>query len=250
MRERYRYDGSFEGYLCALSRSLSEGAESPEFLRETSPERGLFREPAVDVETDRDRADAFHVQFSAAVSASAFRTLCYAFACEQEEIERLLWEYVRLGIETGRRLTSMLADTRVNTVNRLARRVATEAHRYKGFVRFREVEEGFLYATIEPKAHIIRFLAPHFARRVGDRPWILHDLRRSCAAAYDGKTWRLLLPITLTEPPRLSAAERECADLWQRYFRRLAIESRSNPKLQLNRVPLRCRRHLLEFDES
>ena len=247
---RYRYDGSFQGFLCALSRCLADGVESPEFLCETSPEMSLFQELAVTVETDGEIADAFRKVFAATVSSSAVSTLRYAFCSEHIEIERLLWEYARLGFETGPRLGSMLADKRVNIVDRLARRVAGEAHRYKGFVRFREVEEGFLYASIEPEADIIRFIAPHFVQRVGDRPWMIHDLRRSRAAVYDRKNWRLLVDITLTEPPRFSEAEHECADLWRRYFRRLAVEARINPKLQQKLVPLRCRRHLVEFDES
>jgi probable DNA metabolism protein len=248
---RYSYDGSFEGFLCALSRCLADGGDSVEFLRDDPlSEPGLFQEPTVQIETDGDRAEGFRERFAATVSAEAFTRLRYAFASEHRGIERLLWEYVRLGLRSGPRLCSMLADKRVNSVDRLARRVAGEVHKYKGFVRFREVEEGFLYARIEPEADIIRFLAPHFVQRVGDRPWMIHDLRRSRAAVYDLKTWRLLLDITLADSPRFSAAEHECADLWRRYFRRLAIEARHNPKLQRKLVPLRTRKFLVEFDES
>jgi probable DNA metabolism protein len=247
---RYRYDGSFEGYLCAVSRCLAEGIESAEFLRDDpSLEAGLFPEPAADVESDRDCADGFRQRFATAVSTDAFNTLRYAFHSEHSGRERLLWEYVRLGLRTGRRAVSMLADERVNSVERLARAVVREVHKYRGFVRFREVEEGFLYARIEPEADIIRFLAPHFARRVGDRPWMIHDLRRSRAAVYDLRTWRLLRDITLTVSPRLTDTEHECAGLWRRYFQRLAIEARHNPELQQKHVPLRNRKHMVEFDD-
>jgi probable DNA metabolism protein len=251
MMRRYRYDGSFEGYLCAVCRCLADGIESAEFLRDDpSAEPGLFQEPTLDVETDRDCADGFRQRFAATVSTEAFTTLRYAFHSGHGGIERMLWEYVRLALNAGRRLSSMPADKRVNSVDRLARRVAGEAHKYKGFIRFREVEEGFLYARIEPEADIIRFLAPHFVQRVGDRPWMIHDLRRSLAALYDLRTWRLLRDITLSDSPRFTDAEHECSDLWRRYFQRLAIEPRHNPKLQQKHVPLRRRKHMLEFDYS
>jgi len=247
---RYRYDGSFEGYLCALSSALADGAGEAEFLRETSSEIGLFGDPVLEVETDRAVAAGFRDRFAATVSEAAFTTLRYAFHSEHGGVERLLWEYACLGLKTGRRVSSLLADERVNRVERLARSVVREAHRYKGFVRFRELEEGLLYARIEPEADIVRFLAPHFARRVGDSPWMIHDLRRSRAAVYDLKTWRMLHDITLTGSLRFTDTEQEFAGLWRRYFQCLAIEARHNPKLQRCLVPLRCRKHLVEFEES
>jgi probable DNA metabolism protein len=245
---QYRYDGSFEGYLCAVSRCLAEEVEAAEFLPETSSEISLFQTMTEDVTTDMDAAIVFRERFVATVSAEAFTMLRYAFHSEHPGIERLLWEYLRLGLQAGQRVGSMLADKRVNSVDRLARAVVREVHKYKGFVRFREVGEGFLYARIEPEADIIRFLAPHFVQRVGDRPWMIHDLRRSLAAAYDLRTWRLLRDITLTDTPCLTDAEHECAGLWRRYFQRLAIEARHNPELQQKHVPLRSRKHMVEFD--
>lgn len=246
---RYRYDGSFEGYLGALCRALDERAEAVDFVRDAPvTEPGLFEEPAVAVATDRDRAAAFRERFASEVSPEASVALCCAFHSEQQGIEYLLWQYVRLGLQVGQRLCSMAADQRVNAVDRLARAVSREAHRYKGFVRFRELEEGFLYARIEPEAQIIRFLAPHFARRIGDRPWMIHDLRRSVAAVCDRNGWRLVRDITLTGSPRLSDAEQEWAALWRRYFRQLAIEERRNPELQRKLVPLRSRKYLVEFE--
>jgi probable DNA metabolism protein len=246
---KYRYDGSFEGYLSAVSRCLADGVEAAEFLHDSSSEIGLFLEMAADVVTDKDAADVFMERFVATVSAEAFITLRYAFHSEHPCRERLLWQYVRLGLQAGRRVDSMLADKRVNSVERLARTVVREVHKYMGFVRFREVEEGFLYARIEPEADIIRFLAPHFVQRVGDRPWMIHDLRRSRAAVYDLRTWCLLRDIVLTDSPCFTDAEHQYAALWRRYFQRLAIEARHNPELQQKHVPMRNRKHMVEFDD-
>jgi len=249
--QQYRFDGSFEGFLCAMSRCLADGIETAEFLSDTAAsESGLFQDLMVDVATDRDNAIGFRERFVAAASVEAFAMLRYAFHSEHHGIEQQLWNYVRLGLKTGPKLCSMMADKRVNDVDRLARSVAKEAHKYKGFVRFREVEQGFLYARIEPEADILCFLAPHFVQRIGDRHWMIHDLRRSLAAAYDLTTWRLLRDITLTGSPGYTDAEQECAGLWQCYFQRHAIEARHNPKLQQKHVPLRSRKHMVEFDHS
>jgi len=249
--QHYRYDGSFEGFLCVMSHCLANGSDTVAFLPDTTAsETGLFQDMSVDVATDRDKAIAFRERFVTAVSAEAFAMVRYAFHSERHGIEQQLWNYVRLGLKAGPKLCSMMADKRVNNVDRLARSVSREVHKYKGFVRFREVEQGFLYARVEPEADILCFLAPHFVQRIGNRPWMIHDLRRSRAAVYDLKTWRLLHDIALTESPEYTEAEHECTGLWQRYFQSLAIKARHNPKLQQQHVPLRSRKHMVEFDHS
>lgn len=273
----YRYDGTFEGFLCAAAACLEEQGEPEEFLRpEESAAGGLFATATREVATVRETALLFRERFVGAVSRDAFATVRYAFHSEQTGIELLLWSYLTTGFRVGRRLARMLAQEPVHSVNRIARQVAHEAHKFKGFVRFREVAweesphpasghplpggEGrscperkglggatFLYARIEPDADILAFIAPHFSERVGDRPWMIHDLARSQAAVYDLRSWRLVRDIDLTAAPAYTPGEEECARLWRGYFAHLAIPERYNPKLQRQFVPLRYRRNLVEF---
>lgn len=250
---RVRYDGSLEGYLCAVARCLGGGEEPAEFLRPGDPDNGgLFAAPVVEVATLREAALSLRERFITAVSKDAFATLRYAFHSQASGIELLLWRYIRLGLEEGRRMPRMLADEPVHSVNLIARRVAHEAHKFKGFVRFREVawgERTFLYAVIEPDADILPFIAPHFCRRVGDRPWIIHDLARSQAAVYDLTQWRLVREIDLTGEPVYTPGEEACVRLWRGYFEHLAIPERRNPRLQRQHVPVRYRKNLVEFGE-
>lgn len=245
----YCYDGSFEGFLCAVAWCAEHSVSHPEFTSE-SIVPGLFSVEAHEVVTDRETAVAFRKRFVESCSRDAFATARYAFQSRQAGIENLLWRYLKLGLETGPTLTAMLADERVSSVDRVARTVAREAHKFKGFVRFREVEPGFLYASIEPDFDILPLIAPHFTTRVGDRSWMIHDLRRSRAAVYDLQRWVMVDRVELTGAPELSESEERFTALWQRYFRSMAIESRRNPKLQQQHVPLKYRRHLLEFDEK
>jgi probable DNA metabolism protein len=184
------------------------------------------------------------------VSQEAFSTARYAFHSQKSGIELLVWRYLVFGLQVGRRLCLMMAQEHVHSVNRIARHVSHEAHKYKGFVRFREVEAGFMYARIEPESDILPLIVPHFVGRVGDRPWMIHDLCRNQAALYDLTSWRLVGDIELTAEPTLTATEHDYAALWQRYFQRHAIPERHNPKLQQQHVPLRYRKHLVEFEPS
>lgn len=259
----YRYDGTLEGFLCALALCLASGGGDAEFLRPGAESgAGLFAGVPRDVATEREAALRFRERFVGAVSRDAFATLRYAFHSEAAGVEDLLWRYVLVGLKEGKRLERMLAQEPVCTVNRLARTVSHEAHKFTGFVRFREVawpaggsryggadqEDGsFLYARIEPAVDILAFIAPFFTERLNDRDWMIHDLRRSQAAVFNRETWRLVRDVELTSPPGYTAEEEVCSRLWRSYFQRMAIPERHNPRLQQQLVPLRFRAHLVEF---
>jgi len=244
----YSYDGSFEGFLCAVAECLEGCVGEPEFVRAGDAcEVGLFTGEAIEIDTRRDTALALRSRFVKAVSQDAFATARYAFHSQKGGIERLVWDYLSLGLKVGRGLEGLLTAEPVHSINRIARHVSHEAHKYKGFVRFREVTAGFLYAAIEPEADILGLIAPHFVGRVGDCPWMIHDLRRCQAAVFDLRSWRLVGDIELTAEPDVTAAEHEYAALWQRYFQHHAIAERHNPKLQQKHVPLWVRKHLTEF---
>ncbi|BCS53228.1 TIGR03915 family putative DNA repair protein [Geobacter sp. SVR] len=244
----YRYDNSFEGFICAVTEALGRQESHPEFTGERNGNNGLFSADICEVPYVRETALAFRKTFVETVSQSAFAAARYAFHSRKEGIERLLWRYFKLGLEAGPRLALMQATEPVHTVERLARQVSHEAHKFKGFVRFGEVADGFLYAPIEPVADILTLIAPHFVGRIGDRPWMIHDLGRAQAVLFDLRTWRLVTDVELLAQPDPAAGEQDYAGLWQRYFQRLAIPERHNPELQRKHVPLRYRKQLTEFN--
>ncbi len=250
----YTYDGTFAGFLCAIACCLEDGREPAGFVREgVENDAGLFVDASSEVATFTNTALRFRERFVAAVSRDAFATARYAFHSQAAGIELLLWRYFALGFQVGRRLHSMLAREPVHSVDRHARRVAREAHKFKGFVRFSEVawsDQAFLYAVIEPETDILPLLAPHFSERVGDRPWMIHDLKRLQAAVFDLKRWRLIRDVDLADAPVFTAGEEACVRLWRGYFEHMAIPERRNPKLQQQHVPLRYRKNLVEFMEG
>lgn len=245
----YRYDGTFAGFLCAVAVALEQEIAHPLFISDVSgAASGLFAGEELQVVTVREHAMTLRQRFVARVSREAFATLRFAFHSRQEDVESLLWCYVTCGLQVGKRLAGMLAEEPVYSVERLARRVSHEVHKFKGFARFQEVAAGFLYARIEPEGDVVELLAPHFVERVGDRPWMIHDVRRSTAVLYDLHSWQLIRGVELHAEPEFAEAEHEYAALWQRYFQRHAIAERHNPGLQQKHVPLRYRKYLTEFE--
>jgi probable DNA metabolism protein len=247
----YRYDGSFEGVLCAVAVCLAQGEIQPEFEGErANRDDGLFAAEVCPVATVRETAAAFRKCFVQKVSRDAFAAAYYAFYSKRHGIENLLWRYFKLGLEEGGRLGSMLTVEPVYSIHRIARQVCHEAHKFKGFVRFQEVEAGFLYARIEPKSDILPLIARHFAERTGDRPCMIHDIGRCQAVVYDMHSWRFISEVELTAEPGVTDGEKWFACLWQSYFRHHAINERHNSSLQQKHIPLRYRKFLTELQSG
>lgn len=242
-----RHDGTFAGFLTAASLARERGAE-PEAITDREPEQGgLFAAVEV-VATDRERAEELYRLIRSTLPPGALQTLRYAFHASDPDRGTLLFRYLQLGLATGPRFGDLLAHEAVIPVWKLARAVGREAHRYKGLVRFRHLEGDAWYAAMEPDHRILPLIASHFAARFADQRWIIHDLRRGEAVVFDPlrRQWAET-PLEVTGPLPLSAGEELFRDLWQRYFDRLAIQERLNPKLQRQNLPLKHRRHLPEF---
>ncbi|OGS09341.1 MAG: hypothetical protein A3J70_02435 [Elusimicrobia bacterium RIFCSPHIGHO2_02_FULL_61_10] len=240
----YLYDGSFESFLTALSLAL-DSADSCAIAKEGAEEAGLFSE-FFNSGTDPLRAAAARDLVERRGSAESWQHLRFAFLSEVSGSETGILEYVKLLAAKGPGADNMLADDRVRKVHRLSASVGGEAHMFKGFVRFKELADKTLYSRIEPDHNILALLVPHFRARLGTFNWVIHDARRNNAALY----FKGRLVYAPLDSARLleDAKEAEVRELWQHFFKTIAIKERINPELQRKNVPLKYRKNLTEFE--
>ncbi len=243
----WTYDGTFEGFLTALSLAL-DGQEPCAIARadKAAEEAGLFSEFAA-AGRDPARAAAARELFERHGSAESWHHARYAFLSEAPGAEDALLAYARLLKEKGRAADDMLADARVKRVHELSRSVGGEAHMFKGFVRFSELADGTLYSKIEPEHNILPLLTGHFKARLGAFAWIIHDARRG-RAAFHSAGELVFSPITQERALEFAGGEEQVRALWRHFFKTAAIKERVNPKLQRQNVPLKYRKHLTEFE--
>jgi probable DNA metabolism protein len=208
----------------------------------------LFHNVAA-VETDYDLSLAICKELADAISRFSSRNVYHAFLSETEGVEMALFNYLDLGWRVGKSIDGMLTHKLVLPVRTIARKVGSEAHRMKGFVRLMLVKEGFYYARLKPDYHILPLIAPHFADRFSDQHWIIHDTRQGRGIIHDAarKQW-VIAELDLLENPDFTAGERFYRELWKKYFTRLAVEERLNPELQRRNLPLKYRRFLVEME--
>ncbi len=242
----FLYDGSWQGLLTAIYQAYCSPKEPDRILAEGDPQSELFVEN-IPIVTDMDLAEKVSQSARQKISPLAWRQALNAFLSEETEVGTMIYRYWQYGWRIGRDLDRHLEDARVRAIHQLADKVTKESHRMKGLLRFQQVEgqPPFLYAPYSPDNNITGLVAPHFARRLANEKWIIHDLKRGLAALYNQKEW-LITDFHPEQLPQLGQSEVAWQNLWQTYYHHLAIKERCNPSLQRRNMPMRYWQFLTE----
>ncbi|MCM1136024.1 MAG: TIGR03915 family putative DNA repair protein [Clostridium sp.] len=182
----------------------------------------------------------------------AYMAICRALASEAGDKGEAVYKTVVTGLSMRNKKQVMgnLKNPYVHRVFELARFTANEAHYHVEFLRFRELENGILYAPIGPKNNLITFIVPHFADRLPLENFVIHDKTRDIFALHPaGKDWYLVHGDERLQQEKLSFSEGEkkYRELFAHFFHTIPIEERKSCGLQRNMLPLRYRDYMTEF---
>jgi len=243
----YSYDGSLAGLLTLYARLLPERADVERISATLLEQQGLFNSE-ICIATDQAVAEAFWQRLTKRLSGNSLKLLRRCLLADHPQQELLIYNYLLLEADQGRRIDGMLAHPAVAPIWKLSQQVGREAHRYLGFIRFQQLQGGLYYASIAPDHRILLLIGAHFAERFSDQQWVIHDQRHGEGILYDAekKEW-LLLPMEVTARPDVTPEEAQFQALWRSYFATLAIPERTNLKLQQGKVPFKARIFLTEF---
>ncbi|MDD3705074.1 MAG: TIGR03915 family putative DNA repair protein [Clostridiaceae bacterium] len=241
----YIYDGSFDGLLTAIYDA---------YYNKDFPEQIVSRDNFIDnflitkvyIQTDEEKSKKVHDAILQKISRHAMSGIMYAYLSEHENAGIYILEYLRFGFKTGRIVDSYLADDRVNNINRLVTKVTREKHLLSGIIRFRLLQNNIYYAPIEPQYNTTCLLGKHFAERMSDQIFVIHDVKRSYGVFYDKNKW-FMSDISIKEDIVFHENELFYQELWKHYFDYTTIKSRINPKLQSNHMPKRYWKYLIEM---
>jgi probable DNA metabolism protein len=243
------YDGSFYGLVCALNPYLRRRQIPDGIARENARQPLLLSldiaEPATTIAAANGNIHDPEVFRLPGISRETWLNAWHAFLSEAPDIEISIAGYLLLALEKRGCVDSYITDKRVGNIQRLARRVLCERHRFMGLLRFRQINENLFYASINPDNFILPLLAPFFVERLKDQQWIIHDRRREMAAVYDTHTWTII-ERSATEIPKDSFEENEAQNLWQCFFDSIAVRERLNLALQQKFIPKKYWQDLIE----
>lgn len=244
-------DGILTGVYDAWASRLGHRNVRLEIRKDASME--LFCQ-YIQIGTDLGKAEKVLRTVERRLGEEASVHICQAAVCSDLRKADAIYRMIVLGLslERGSEVVNCLTYDPVATVLELSQTAWREYHRLLGFVRFAELYNGVLYATIQPKHQVLSLIAPHFADRLRHENWMIHDVKRHQMAVHrKDQGWALVDDAQLDLQRTRSVSEREhfYAQLWKCFHESIAIESRRNYKLQRQMLPLRFRPHMTEFED-
>ncbi len=259
------YDNSYAGFLTAIFKAFELSSiyhgdvqTAPSLvpiknnrrknqIKHSAADMDQKPQEELNVETSVEIASRVHTSLRRIAGDEAAFELRDAFLHVEQEKEQALLEYVRLCIHHGPEVLQLQTVGAVKETTRLASCVRKEAHRFYGFVRFQELFDGTLYASIRPEHDILAHLIPHFSERLGGRAWIIHDQGRKVAMRhYDGMT-ELWEGVSVVHGMPLAGDQKTSQTHWRDYFKSNVIKERSESNLNWHYLPDKYREFLTEM---
>jgi probable DNA metabolism protein len=251
----YIYDGSFQGLLTLIHHGILLKESPDNIFIENKSQPDLFSENKK-IATDPAKAERVVKTLSNKFDLSMMQNIYYAFLSIEENIEKNIYDYVKLSFDYGKNIEGFYANDSVLAVKNAYKKVLSEKHRFLGIVRFRLLKDGLYYSPIEPDNNITGLLITHFKKRLPDQNWLIHDVRRNIGAIHNNGAASLISidnfdKNVLQEGENLdknifNEKEEEYQKLWKTFFRKIAIVERKNPKLQRQFIPARYWKYLTE----
>lgn len=249
-KQQYRYvcEDTVDAIFTAIYLAWEKGTTVTSIEIEGEEDTPSFFYQYIHVKTDAQLASkvatSIRKKLSLEIYTAVFRT---ALSNEHGKAE-LIYRFLVKAFRVGPQIIHQLQDDDVNKVTVIGRKVGSEAHKYLGFVRFEERNNGILVARINPLANVVPLIADHFQDRLHNENWIILDTVRNISAIHSkGQNYVLSKEITenmLLEMSTLSDKEQEYQKLWKQFFHTIAIKERENTKLQQNMMPLRYRKYM------
>lgn len=240
----YLYDGIYSSLLSLIYTLIKSNTNPNNIKSEEEYQSNLFMEPIYLKLENKALVDKLKKEVSMLVLYEAY----YVFLSNIDNKEMIIYGFIKNAIKYKNTIFYRRDIDVVSETLRISNQVKGEAHRMKGFLRFKKMN-NFYYATMEPTHNIIWIITRHFKERLKDECWIIKDSKRGIYAIYDTKKVTYLkendvIKLNLD----LSNEETLFEDLWKTFFKTVAIKERTNLKCQMNHAPKKYWKNMLEME--
>ena len=147
-----------------------------------------------------------------------------------------------LAMPEGAKVLDYLGEPCIACIFELCRQTQNEGHHLVEFLRFAELGNHLLFAQIHPKNDVLPILADHFTNRLPLENFMIYDATHQIAAIHKASKDYLIVDASSLDhalTKAYSKDEQMFRNLWCAFFESIAIESRKNPKLQIQNIPKR-----------
>ena len=248
MNNIYLYDGTFNSLL-TLILELLKHQTNPDNIKNEHNYLPSLLDNIINLNLDNKSniTDIFLKRFSHEI----LHTIYYVYLSENENKELIIYYFLKNALKYQNKVYLHRNLKCVNMAIFISNYVGREAHKLKGFLRFKLLKNNFYYAEMSPTNNVIEILANHFKKRLKNENFIIKDTKRNIYALYDKQeiyylTNEEIIKLNL----ELDSNEENIEELWKTFFRTIAIKERENLKVQRNFMPKKYWHNIIEMEDK
>ncbi len=243
MSNIYLYNGDYSSLLNLIIELLKQKI-NPDNIKNCDYEPNLL-EQIVNLKLDNKN----NLKILNKMPKIILKSIYYVYLSNNENKELLIFEFLKYAFKYKEDVFRYRNIDSINEVIKIIKYVGSEAHKLKGFLRFKQVK-NFYYAVIEPTNNVISILATHFKKRLSEELWIIYDKKRNIYALYDLKKVIYLKESEFKSLNLdLDENEKNIEELWKTFFKTISIKERKNLKCQMNFMPKKYWKNMLEMED-
>lgn len=238
----YYYDGSFDGLLTVIFIAYKD-RKNNELRIIVKTGQLLLGLDDINVITNFSKARRVEKAICDKLSQNFLNNIQTCFLSCDKNKDIVIVHTVYKALKQGEEILNSL-DEHAFYMNKLVKQVLNERHRYLGVLRFKEVKDGTMFSTIEPKNNVLPILLSHFINRMKREKFAIYDKKRKIIAYYDTKKVEIFFVKSLEI--EWSDEEIEYSELWKTFHKSISIKERENKKLQQSNLRKYYWKYLIE----
>ena len=238
----YYYDGSFDGLLTVIFIAYKDRKNNELRIIVKTGQLPLGLDD-INVITNFSKARRVEKAICDKLSQNFLNNIQTCFLSCDKNKDIVIVHTVYKALKQGEEILNSL-DEHAFYMNKLVKQVLNERHRYLGVLRFKEVKDGTMFSTIEPKNNVLPILLSHFINRMKREKFAIYDKKRKIIAYYDTKKVEIFFVKSLEI--EWSDEEIEYSELWKTFHKNISIKERENKKLQQSNLPKYYWKYLIE----
>ena len=248
MSSTYIYDGSFSSLLALIVILLNSKNNPKDIKNEKEYIPNLLDTPVyLDLGDIKGKANTLRKRLSTKV----IHTIYYVYLSNNSCKELIIYYFIKNAIKYQDEVFYHRNLKCVNEALKISQSVSREVHHMKGFLRFKQMKNNFYYAEMSPTNNVIELLANHFKKRLCNEYWLIKDVQRKIYAFYNLKEVIYLNEDNIKELNiELSNNEENFEDLWKTFFKTIGIKERKNPRAQMNFMPKKYWKYIIEMEDE
>lgn len=247
MKNVYVYSNNFINLLCLIDKLLKENIR-PYNIKNKSYNSNLFDNV---IELNINEREEIISEFINKYGRDNFKIIYYVFLSNNDKKEIIIFYYL-LNFDKYKENLAKIRNLKcVSEALKISSKVSRENHKFKGFTRFRELNNHVLYAEINPDNDILDVLSIHFKNRLSREYWIIKDVNHGKISIYNKKDFYVVSSNEFNLLEVIDSKDEELyKDLWKQFYKTIGICERKNDVCRRNFMPLKYWRYLLEVKDE